>query len=46
MGAKSATVLGSEGWLCGAMATAVMVGGTDSPSGLGSLIVRVINSLA
>ena len=30
IGAKSATVVGAEGWLCDAMATAVMVGGTDS----------------
>ena len=30
IGAKSATVVGAEGWLCDAMATAVMVGGTES----------------
>ena len=30
IGAKSATVVGPDGWLCDAMATAVMVGGTDS----------------
>lgn len=30
IGAKSATVVGPEGWLCDAMATAVMVAGTDS----------------
>ena len=30
IGALSATVVGSAGWLCDAMATAVMVGGTDS----------------
>ena len=30
IGAKSATVVGAEGWLCDAMATAVMVGGQDS----------------
>jgi len=30
IGAKSATVVGPEGWLCDAMATAVMVGGQDS----------------
>ena len=30
IGALSATVVGPEGWLCDAMATAVMVGGTDS----------------
>jgi len=29
IGAKSATVVGPEGWLCDAMATAVMVGGQD-----------------
>ena len=30
IGAKSATVVGAEGWLCDAMATAVMVAGTHS----------------
>ena len=30
IGAESATVVGAAGWLCDAMATAVMVGGTDS----------------
>ena len=30
IGAKSATVVGPLGWLCDAMATAVMVGGQDS----------------
>jgi thiamine biosynthesis lipoprotein len=30
IGAASATVVGPAGWLCDAMATAVMVGGTDS----------------
>jgi len=30
IGAKSATIVGPEGWLCDATATAVMVGGTDS----------------
>ena len=30
IGAKSATIVGPEGWLCDAIATAVMVGGTDS----------------
>jgi FAD:protein FMN transferase len=30
IGAKSATVVGAEGWLCDAMATAVMVAGQDS----------------
>jgi thiamine biosynthesis lipoprotein len=30
IGAKSATVVGGDGWLCDAMSTAVMVGGTDS----------------
>ena len=29
IGAKSATVVGAEGWLCDAMATAVMVAGQD-----------------
>jgi thiamine biosynthesis lipoprotein len=29
IGAKSATVVGPQGWLCDAMATAVMVGGQD-----------------
>jgi thiamine biosynthesis lipoprotein len=35
IGAKSATVVGPEGWLCDAMATAVMVGGTDSAKWFG-----------
>jgi thiamine biosynthesis lipoprotein len=35
IGAKSATVVGAEGWLCDAMATAVMVGGTDSAQWFG-----------
>ena len=35
IGAKSATVVGSEGWLCDAMATAVMVGGTESAKWFG-----------
>ena len=35
IGAQSATVVGAEGWLCDAMATAVMVGGTDSVSWFG-----------
>jgi len=35
IGAKSATVVGPRGWLCDAMATAVMVGGPDSVSWLG-----------
>jgi thiamine biosynthesis lipoprotein len=35
IGAQSATVVGTEGWLCDAMATAVMVGGTDSVSWFG-----------
>jgi thiamine biosynthesis lipoprotein len=35
IGAKSATVVGPEGWLCDAMATAVMVGGTDSAQWFG-----------
>jgi len=30
IGAKSATIVGPQGWLCDAIATAVMVGGTDS----------------
>ena len=30
IGAQSATVVGGDGWLCDAMATAVMVAGTDS----------------
>ena len=30
IGAKSATIVGPEGWLCDAMATAVMVAGNDS----------------
>ena len=29
IGAQSATVVGAEGWLCDAMATAVMVAGQD-----------------
>jgi FAD:protein FMN transferase len=35
IGAKSATVVGAEGWLCDAMATAVMVGGKDSAKWFG-----------
>jgi len=35
IGAKSATVVGAEGWLCDAMATAVMVGGQDSAKWFG-----------
>ena len=35
IGAKSATVVGSEGWLCDAMATAVMVAGQDSANWFG-----------
>jgi thiamine biosynthesis lipoprotein len=35
IGAQSATVVGAEGWLCDAMATAVMVGGTDSAKWFG-----------
>ena len=35
IGAKSATVVGAAGWLCDAMATAVMVGGTDSAQWFG-----------
>jgi thiamine biosynthesis lipoprotein len=35
IGAKSATVVGADGWLCDAMATAVMVGGTDSAQWFG-----------
>ena len=35
IGAKSATVVGSEGWLCDAMATAVMVDGTDAAQWFG-----------
>ena len=35
IGAKSASVVGAEGWLCDAMATAVMVGGTDSAKWFG-----------
>ena len=35
IGAKSATVVGPDGWLCDAMATAVMVGGTDSVAWFG-----------
>ena len=34
-GVKSATVVGAEGWLCDAMATAVMVGGQDSAQWFG-----------
>jgi thiamine biosynthesis lipoprotein len=30
IGAKLATVVGAEGWLCDSMATAVMVAGQDS----------------
>jgi len=35
IGAKSASVVGPLGWLCDAMATAVMVGGKDSVSWFG-----------
>ena len=35
IGAKSATVVGPAGWLCDAMATAVMVGGTDAAQWFG-----------
>ena len=35
IGAKSATVVGAEGWLCDAMATAVMVAGQDSAQWFG-----------
>ena len=35
IGAKSATVVGPEGWLCDAMATAVMVAGQDSAKWFG-----------
>jgi thiamine biosynthesis lipoprotein len=34
-GAKSATVVGAEGWLCDAMTTAVMVAGQDSAKWFG-----------
>ena len=35
IGVQSATVVGSEGWLCDAMATAVMVAGQDSAKWFG-----------
>jgi thiamine biosynthesis lipoprotein len=35
IGAKSATVVGAEGWLCDAMATGVMVAGQDSAKWFG-----------
>jgi hypothetical protein len=35
IGAKSATVVGAEGWLCDAMATAVMVAGQDGAKWFG-----------
>jgi thiamine biosynthesis lipoprotein len=35
IGAASATVVGAAGWLCDAMATAVMVGGADSAKWFG-----------
>jgi len=35
IGAKSATVVGAEGWLCDAMATAVMVAGQDAAKWFG-----------
>ena len=35
IGAKSATVIGPEGWLCDAMATAVMVAGQDAAKWFG-----------
>ena len=35
IGAKSATVVGVAGWLCDAMATAVVVGGVDSAKWFG-----------
>jgi thiamine biosynthesis lipoprotein len=40
IGAKSATVVGPEGWLCDAMATAVIVGGTDSAKWFGQPELR------
>ena len=36
IGAKSATVVGAAGWLCDAMATAVVVGGVDSAKWFGA----------
>ena len=36
IGAKSATVVGAAGWLCDAMATAVVVGGVDSAEWFGA----------
>jgi hypothetical protein len=35
IGAKSATVVGAEGWLCDAMATAVMVAGQEGAKWFG-----------
>ncbi len=35
IGAKSATVVGPEGWLCDAMATAVMVAGQEGAKWFG-----------
>ena len=35
IGAKSATVVGTAGWLCDALATAVMVGGQESAKWFG-----------
>ena len=35
IGAKSATVVGAQGWLCDAMATALMVAGTDGAKWFG-----------
>jgi hypothetical protein len=35
IGAKSATVVGADGWLCDAMATAVMVAGQDGAKWFG-----------
>jgi thiamine biosynthesis lipoprotein len=37
IGAKSATVAGPLGWLCDALATAVMVGGQESAKWFGQL---------
>jgi thiamine biosynthesis lipoprotein len=36
IGAKSATVVGLQGWLCDAMATAVVVGGAESAKWFGA----------
>ena len=44
IGAKSATIVGEKGWLCDALATAVMVAGTDAAIWFSSPNLKVIKS--